>query len=358
MVLGATPALAGDGSGLMQGFSQGIAALQQSSQQTAAAMQQIQQQTQAAFAAAGQQTGTALDASLQQGIGGMALALDQASPGYVDATPQTTTVSGSITWQKQQRTYILIRPLRALPGAPALLILHAHGMNSAGMANLVRAGRLAEQYGVWVYLPQGKNGDWNEDPSSYNSTDDVGFLSALIDHAVAVDGVDRQRVYASGYSGGGFMAERLACQASDKLAGFVAVAATLRSSLQSICRPTHPMAVAFMDGTSDLLVPYGGEPTVDSAAVATAFWATQNHCAANQTETSVLPLVVNDGTSIARTEFTGCPADAAARLYTVNHGGHTWPGSAYSGYTFYVGRTTQNLDATIEIWDFESPFSL
>lgn len=343
----AAQAAAGENSGLMS-----------PAQQTQAAILEIQQQTQTTLGGIIGQSAGVLGGTLQQTFGNLSLVLRDANPNAVNPTPGTVSLSGSITWQNQKRSYLLIRPQTASAGAPALLLLHAHGMNSAGMANLAQAGRLARDYGVYVYLPQGQFERWNDSPSLLNTTDDVGFLSALIDHAVTADGVDHSRVYAAGYSGGGFMAERLACEGSARIAGFVAVAATLRNSEISRCEPLHGLAVAFIDGTSDLIVPYNGELGLQSAAASAAFWAGKNVCALGQMQTITLPQKVNDGTSVAVTSFTACPARSAVSLYTVNGGGHTWPGNPLSTYTPYLGKTSQNLDATIALWQFLTPYSL
>ena len=339
---------AGNGSGLAQAIAQ-----------TIAAMQEIGQQTEAALGKILGQSGGSLGAALVQSLDETGLVLAELSPYYLDPTTGTASSSGTITVQGEARSYILIRPAAAVANAPALLLLHATGMTSDGMANLARAGRLAQQYGVYVYLPQAKGGSWNENPSSGRTVDDVGFLSGLIDHAVADDGVDASRVYIAGYSSGGFMAERMACQVSPKIAGFVAVAATLRDSLESVCAPAHAMPAAFMDGTSDVVVPYKGEPTLQSASAAVTWWATTNACLPlTEMQTTTLPQQVSDGTSVAQTSFTACPAGAAAALYTINGGGHTWPGSEDGAFTAWLGRTTGNLDATIALWDFLSPYQL
>lgn len=351
---------AGDGSGLAAAIAKAIAALQQAGQQTQAAIQKIQEETQAALGKILGQSGGTLGGTLQQTIATFTLILKEANKNYLDPTPGTTSSTVTISYQGLARTYIVVRPDPATTDAPALILMHAHGITPQTMANLARAGRLAHDYGVWVYLPQGENGKWSEDPSSTSKVDDVGFISALIDKAVSEDHVDSKRVYAAGYSAGGFMAERLACQLSNKIVGFVAVSATLRNSLAAAgqCTPTHTMPAAFMDGTSDLVVPYNGEPTVQSAAAATAFWAVKNACAATVMSTTVLPQQVKDGTTVAQTSFTQCPAGAATSLYTINGGGHTWPASPYSVYTAYLGKTTQNLDATVALWQFLTPYSL
>src|SRR3954462_10137488 len=71
---------------------------------------------------------------LQQTFGNLSLVLRDASPAAVTPTPGTVSVSGSLTWQNQKRPWLLIRPATAVAGAPVLLLLHAHGMNPAGMA--------------------------------------------------------------------------------------------------------------------------------------------------------------------------------------------------------------------------------
>ena len=359
-MIAAPVAQAGNGGGLAQAIAQALAALQQSAQQTQAAIQKIEAQTQAALGGILGQSGGALGAALQQTFSSLGQALAQASPNYLAPTPGTTSFSATISYQGLSRSYTVVRPEPATQDAPVLILMHARGITAQTMGNLARAGRLAQQYGVWVFLPQGENNSWNEDPSSYNAVDDVGFISRLIDVAVGTYGLDGNRVYAAGYSSGGFMAERLACQLSSKIAGFVAVAATLRDSLAtaSECAPTHDMPAAFIDGTSDLVVPYQGEPTVESAAAATAFWAVKNGCNATAMQTTTLSQQVKDGTTVALTRFTQCPTDSAVSLYTINGGGHTWPDSPYSAYTAFLGATSQNLDATIALWQFLTPYSL
>ncbi len=82
-------------------------------------------------------------------------------------------------------------------------------------------------------------------PAHRKHVDDVGFLSALIDHLVATRHIDPHRVYATGPSNGGIMADLLGCELSDKLAaitpviGFIAQhpwlpTARLRDPLQSL----------------------------------------------------------------------------------------------------------------------------
>ena len=53
--------------------------------------------------------------------------------------------------------------------------------------------------------------------------------------------------------------------------------------------------------------------------------------------------------------YGGCDDDATVVLYTIQDGGHTWPG----GWPIPgVGKTSQDIDATEELWEFFQTFRL
>ena len=301
-----------------------------------------------------------LGGSLNRFSDNLGIILSSAGGNYVDPTPGTVSEEGYIQVQGLARRYVLVRPAVAIAGAPVLVLLHAHGLAPERMANLTRAGRLAADYGTWVYLPEAMNGAWNDDPKNpAGGPDDVAFISQLIDSAVTEHGLDAARVYAAGYSNGGFMAERASCELSSKIAGLASIAATLRDSVSAICKPGHDMPVAMFLGTSDPIVPYNGIPSLASAVGSVAFWAKAASCTAGQTTDTALPdRDPNDGTRVSLLSYSACPAITGVRLYTITNGGHTWPGSTYSGYTLELGRTTFDIDATLELWNFLSQYAL
>jgi polyhydroxybutyrate depolymerase len=59
---------------------------------------------------------------------------------------------------------------------------------------------------------------------------------------------------------------------------------------------------------------------------------------------------VRDGTRVRLTAYAGCRDGRAVELYTVQGGGHTWPGGPPVGRS--VGRVSREIDATALIWGF------
>jgi polyhydroxybutyrate depolymerase len=85
--------------------------------------------------------------------------------------------------------------------------------------------------------------------------DDVGFISSLIDKLSIEYSINLTRVYATGISNGGYMAQRLACELSEKITAVATVAATFPDSLKQYCLNPDPVSILVMNGTNDFFVP-------------------------------------------------------------------------------------------------------
>jgi polyhydroxybutyrate depolymerase len=168
---------------------------------------------------------------------------------------------------------------------------------------------------------------------------------------------DASHIYISGLSNGAFMAERFACERSDLIAAAALVSGTLSNGLSRACTPATPRPIMFIDGTADPIVPYnGGRIGVQSAPAAFAFWLARHNCAASATLTTALPDSSNDGTTVSLQRNNGCGSGGEVRLYTVNGGGHAWPGGWQYLPVPIIGRTSTDIDATGEIWSFVSAY--
>lgn len=264
----------------------------------------------------------------------------------------TTAYSATLTVGGVARTYVVMRPVAAPATPPALMVLlHPLGSNPVQMANLSFITNFVATQGFWVVLPQAVNGTWQDDPALDPDTD-VQFISQLIDTLVA-QGVDSTRVYAAGYSDGAFMSERLACEIPNQIAAFGIDAGVVITTSPTYCKPSVQRPKLYILGTADSIVPYnGGTVGMDSAAASMSFWNGLQDCADSAVTT--LPTLVDDGTTVQLTDYTGCAAGSELRLYTVENGGHAWP----DGLTQLVGKTTDNLNASGIIWSFASQYHL
>jgi poly(3-hydroxybutyrate) depolymerase len=156
-------------------------------------------------------------------------------------------------------------------------------------------------------------------------------------------------VPANGLSNGGGMAFVLSCTLSDRIAAVGVVAPALFLPWSS-CKDQRTVPMIAFHGTADRAVPYHGgkswvAPNVFPNIPAwTAAWARRNRCGTSPVESVV-------AADVSRREYTHCADDAAVVLYTVQGGGHTWPGGGPLP-EWFVGRTSNSIDASSQMWAF------
>ena len=259
------------------------------------------------------------------------------------------------------RNYWLVRPegIEKTKPAPLLMVLHGSAGSGEDMMTVTQRGfeRLADKEKFVVVYPDALERRWNDQGGT---VDDVGFLLAIVDKLVADGLVDKNRIYVAGISNGGMMAQRLACEQADRIAGIATVAGGLPEPLQATCKPARALPVLVIHGTEDPIVPWSGGAVagfedfgkVLSARETAKFWAANNRCGDGGVIAAEPDRDPKDGTRVKMEVFASCPAGAAVKLAAVEGGGHTWPG----GYQYlperFIGRTSQDVDANMLIWDF------
>jgi len=186
--------------------------------------------------------------------------------------PEIPRLSGTLTKDSIEvgglkRTYMTYVPQGMAKGAPLVVVMHGSGENAGRIRAETGYGfeRLADEHGFAVVYPNAYSFDWDDCSKvgdfSVNGLDidDVGFLSALVDKLIAEIGVDRERVFATGVSAGGFMSIRLALEAPSRFRAIAAVSANVPAAENFKCKPAgQGTSVMIMNGTKDPLVPFNG----------------------------------------------------------------------------------------------------
>ena len=253
---------------------------------------------------------------------------------------------------------------------PLLVILHGGGGTGKGMPRLTRGGfeKLADKNGALLAYPDGIDKNWNDyraDKSrkaQRENIDDVAFISAMLDEIAKGYPVDASRVYAAGISNGAMMSYTLACRAADRFAAAAPVAGAMPENLAAACAPSRPVPVLILNGTKDSLVhweggfvtgPFGKKKLGRTISVEKSrdFWLEKNSCKAAK-EVTKLDSDPEDGTSVTREAYSSCSGGSAVEFIRIDGGGHTWPGGTQYLPEFVIGKTSRELDANTEIWNF------
>ncbi len=225
-----------------------------------------------------------------------------------------------------RREYILYVPdnYSGNNDVPLLLDFHPLSSSSDYQRNNSGTAEVADNEGFIVAYPQGIDNTWNFGPCCTESrdVDDVAFARAVVDSLSGEACVDEKRVYATGYSNGGGMSYKLACDAADT---FAAVAPAAFDMVEGVaCNPSRPVPVFSARGRFDFIVPYSGgesrpptsyplEPiTFLGAEGSFEKWGELNNCSGEPTDISS-----------SCKAYTDCEADSEVVLCTANFGSHS-----------------------------------
>lgn len=250
----------------------------------------------------------------------------------------------------QTRRYALLKPDQVLAPAPLVIFLHNAYGNVYNLLETTRIDKHVVKDGGILVMPFGTGPQetpnefrtWNAvhccGAAMENNTDDIGFISGLIDHLIATENIDPNRVYILGASNGGMLAQRIGAVIPDKIAAIGSLIGTLFGDEQV---PPSPVNAILINGQKDTVIPfeggtYNGEfshiwrgtpslPVMEQSA----FWAKANNCDLMPTTTQ--------GSEITITKYA-CPDHYAVEHYVYKNQGHFW--------------TTSLEEPTKIIWEF------
>ena len=264
--------------------------------------------------------------------------------------------NGSMVSSGKKRSFILYVPKSYDPATPAPLIICIHGFSEwpAHLMQMSRWNDLADQFGFIMVYPSGTRFPmrWRilgKPGSADDPQIDVTFISDLIKKLEGDYNLDPARIYANGMSNGGGMSLVLACTLSDRIAAIGSVAGAYLFPWEQ-CHSTRPVPAIIFHGTADPIVPYQGGP---SRAFKYPFppvpeWvealARHNGCSPERQE-------IPASGDVSGVQFRNCESNAEVVFYSIDHGGHSWPGSEPLP-DFVAGSTSQDIDATKTMWSF------
>lgn len=263
-------------------------------------------------------------------------------------------INKSFTFEGKLREYRVYLPAIYNPINPPSLLLTLHGLGD-NMTNFSGIGMnyIADTANIIVLVPQALDDPlfgaaWNSGaglgyyPNS--SINDVGFLNAMIDSTLSQYAVNQQRIYICGFSMGGFMTERMACESNNRLAAIASVSGTIGNGVPQ-SNPARTIPVAHFHGTGDATVPYSNNTFGIDADSLVQFWVSNNHCDAPIHTT--FPDVVSDSLTVEHFVYPNGWAMSEVEFFKVNNGGHDW---------LFIPQN--DIDYTQEIWKFFSKHTL
>lgn len=243
-------------------------------------------------------------------------------PTPITQCEQTTVDADQTCITVDERAVIAYAPASQSQYAGIAIFLHGAPGNPSKVADIFGAKMIADQFNLVSLAPKGNGSDyeWNSSNNSTSVTPDIDFLTNVIDNVLGQYTFTDSKVYIFGYSAGGFMAYKLACQIPDRLTAIISLAGQYRGDFEN-CATATAMTIHHMHSQSDQDVPFSGRENGNIASVTDTmeFWQQKNGCG---TEKDVL---LQDGVteSSAKTDteiYTSCVKSIGlSKLSLVSH---------------------------------------
>jgi len=263
------------------------------------------------------------------------------------------THSESLRFGQDVRRYLVYRPAK-LERRPALVInLQAAGGNGSVQEGFTRFDAQADRLGWLVAYPDAAAHGWTAfGCCKHAGVDDMTFIAKMIDHLQATDGVDPNRVYVTGWSRGGMMSYRVACELSSQVAAIAAVSGNMADASGNAygpaCSPARPVSVLAINGRADPEVPIdGGRSRVTKEDVVYSpmrdvleRWRQLDGCASFETTSVSGPVTVASW---------ACRQGSGVTSVVIDGAGHSWPGAPLVNPP---GASSASVDGSRLIADF------
>ncbi|MBX3187961.1 MAG: prolyl oligopeptidase family serine peptidase [Labilithrix sp.] len=248
--------------------------------------------------------------------------------GSAAPTPPMRTSRRSITAAGLDRSYVVVEPASLEPQKAYALVLvfHGDGGDGEGFHRAFPFERASGSEAILVY-PDGIRRGWDLETLWGNR--EVELAVKIIDELASRLPIDRARLFATGYSSGGFLSNVIACHKPGLLRAFTSSAGGSPYSQALIwpngytkCPGQQPTAMMALHGEGDFAVP------LQSGRWSATYWAYVNGCTADEMETT--------GYDECHA-YRGCPADKAVVWCSVPGLGHwVWDRAAEASWTFFA----------------------
>ncbi|MGK0385100.1 MAG: polyhydroxybutyrate depolymerase [Bacteroidia bacterium] len=262
---------------------------------------------------------------------------------------------GTITDGGLQREYIYYHPSSALPNCPLVFVCHGFGGSAQDIMDYSEFNSLADEFGFAVCYPQGSedsdgNTFWNVGYAFHptETVNDVAYLQNLNTYFQDIYSLDDSKVFCTGMSNGGDLSYMLACEASETFRAVAPISGMVLQDIMDDCNPSDEVSILEIHGTNDNITRYNGDPNNNdgwgaypSMALTMSFYnnlfglTLQNSGNFPNTNT-------NDGSIVSYEKYGANQSCTEVWLYTVNNGGHDWPGAWGN----------MDIEASREAWDF------
>ena len=248
-----------------------------------------------------------------------------------------TTVTINFSVNGTSRNAVVRVPNGAIK-PPVVFFIHGYGGSGSGFQSDTKGNAVSDTAKFVAVYPSAIGGSW-----SMQDTSDYPFLLRLLDTVDARYKIDRNRVYCTGFSQGGFISFGVGYKHPETFAAVAPVSGHIPSfSTSAPLKRAVPLFMTF--GTND--VGTNNVADVSSFIADITTWSKLDTCnMASKKEVRPYP-ATNSKSVVARITYS-CASGTELMIDSVVGGPHEW-----------AMDVSTKVNTTVEVWNFLKRFSL
>ena len=227
--------------------------------------------------------------------------------------------------------FVLFLPEKVEGNTPLILMMTGLNTNSSGFKSQTNIDETAcpRGYAVCYVQPGLRTGGrgWDCGLSEPREVDSLDYLVNLVIYLQDEYGLSKTKAFAAGFSNGGFMAHRVAMEASDTFLAVASVAGVMTNMIWDERTDKTSIGVLEIYGTADTIIPQNGNDTAlpyPPIEDVMKYWAQANGLSPSGTEqlSGVAEL----------TKYTAFLNKTQVWSVKIDGGEHVWPSEDTAGF--------------------------
>ena len=273
--------------------------------------------------------------------------------------------SSELVIDDKKRTFSYYLPKNLKNNPSIVFVLHGTSMTGERMRQYTqfRFDQIADNDSFIVVYPDAYKKNWHcartvpKDAAHNENINDVAFIENIIEILHRDYSINREEVYATGYSNGGHMCTKLALSIPEKIKSIALIASQVpgKGNFFFSGNP-EPISVMQINGTLDKINPFEGgdvnifgiihKGVILSAEESINYWLKVNGLQSVEPTIEKKPNSTNNGVEC----YNWTKNVTEVRWYKINGGGHTIPGGLK--LLKMLGKTNMEVMAADEICKF------
>ena len=151
-------------------------------------------------------------------------------------------ITDSILIEQHYRTFMYYKPLVKIDNGSVMFVMHGSGGSASNMLKqTISLEALSAKEKLLIVYPEGYQHYWNEcrkystAAANKENINENAFFTAMINYFQIKFGISKNKIYASGFSGGGHMAYKLAFTMPGQIKAIAAIVANMPDSASCDC---------------------------------------------------------------------------------------------------------------------------